>query len=78
METTEIILRESGNNIAFNTDDMLKETDMGEWERKHFHPDQLEVDMDQALLMLSDPFKFVGCPGGETFEDPISRCKAFL
>jgi broad specificity phosphatase PhoE len=51
---------------------------MGDWEGKHFHPEEIEVDPELAKLTFTDPWKFGGCPGGETYRGLISRCGYFL
>ena len=78
METAEIILRESGNDIPIICDNRIKEINMGDWERKKFRPDEREIDEYEANMFFIDPFNFSGCPGGETIAEVCERTQNFL
>ncbi len=78
-ETAEIILRESGNgDVTIGFDDRIKEIKMGAWEHRHFRPEAREVDAEQIVLFLTDPFRFAGFPDGETILQVCHRMQAFL
>ena len=73
VETAEILLRESGNEIPVSLDERLLEIDFGETEGKKLS------DMGEAgYLFFRDPLNFAGFPGGETVPQVIERTRAFL
>ncbi len=77
-ETSEIILRESHNEIPITFDDRIKEIHMGDWERKKFRPGEREIDEHEVKMFFADPFHFAGCPGGETIAQVCERTQDFL
>ena len=78
METAEIILRESGNDVPIIYDDRIKEINMGEWERKKFRPGEREIDAEQVKMFFTNPFAFSGYPGGEDMYQVCDRTQDFL
>lgn len=78
VETAEIILRESDNNIPIQLDDRIKEVHMGDWERKKFRPGEREVDEEQIKLFFTDAIRFRGFPGGENMSQVCHRTQEFL
>jgi broad specificity phosphatase PhoE len=77
-ETAEIILRESGNDIPIQFDERIKEINLGDWERKKFRPGEREVDEHEIKMFFTDPFRFAGCPNGETIAQVCERTQDFL
>lgn len=72
-ETTEIILRESENNIKVSTDDRIKEINFGTLEGK-----EISSMGDAGRSFYTDPFNFAGFPGGESIQDVCNRTQQFL
>lgn len=78
-ETARLVLDNSGNaDVEITTDERIKEINMGDWEKKHFRPENCEISADECKLFFSDTFKFSGCPNGETVWQVCSRTQAFL
>ena len=76
-ETARILLRESGNEkVPVQTDDRLKEIDFGEEDGTPIFESRLGPET--ARLFFEDPFRFPGCPGGETVRQVCERTQAFL
>ncbi len=73
METVEIVLRESGNDIPVLTDDRIREISFGDLEGKSF--DELGQD---GVIFHDDPFSFKGFPNGECVQDVMKRTQEFL
>lgn len=75
-KTVEIILKESGNDIPIQFDERIKEINIGEDECKPIGEGILSAE--EARKFLTDPFDFVGFPGGENIKDVCSRTQEFL
>ena len=76
-ETAEIVLRESGNGaIRMQTDERLKEIGFGEEDGTPIFESSLGPET--ARLFFDDPFRFPGCPGGETIRRVCERTQGFL
>ena len=73
IETAEIILRESGNDIPISLDDRILELDFGDLEGK-----KLSEMGEEGTLFYTDPFHFAGFPNGETIPDVCKRTQEFL
>ena len=73
METVEIVLRESGNDIPVLTDDRIKEIYFGDIEGQH-----LSALGDAGEIFHDDPFHFGRFPNGESVQDVCRRTQEFL
>lgn len=73
LETAEIILRESGNDIPISTDERAIEMNFGDLEGGKIS--QMGV---AGELFATDPFHFIGFPHGETFMDVCERTQDLL
>lgn len=73
VETAEIILRESGNDIPISTDDRVIEMNFGDLEGG-----KISVMGEAGDLFATDPFHFIGFPNGETIPDLCERTQDFL
>ena len=73
VETCEIILRESGNEIGISTDNRIMEINFGDLEGK-----LLSEMGDAGKPFFSDPFNFAGFPNGECIKDVCARTQTFL
>lgn len=73
VETAEIILRESGNDIPITLDERILEMNFGDLEGKKIS--EMGEAADQFHL---DPFHFIGFPNGETIYDVCNRTQSFL
>ena len=71
METAEIMLRESGNQISIITDDRLREINFGDFER-------IDKTEPQVRLFFDDPFKCPQFPNGENVMMVMKRTQDFL
>lgn len=77
-KTAELVLKHSGNNIDIQFDDRLKELNMGIYEGKKFHPDELEVPLVKILLFKWNAFLCGRFKGGETARELCNRTQDFL
>lgn len=77
-KTAELVLKHSGNNIDIQFDDRLKELNMGIYEGKKFHPDELEVPLVKILLFKWNAFLCGRFKGGETAKEVCKRTQDFL
>lgn len=73
IETVELILKESGNQIPIYTDERLKEINVGDIEGK-----PLSVMGEAGKALLANPFGFIGFPNGERIQDLCDRTQGFL
>lgn len=73
IETSEIILRESENDIPIAIDDRLLEINFGDLEGK-----KISEMRDAVYTFYMDPFHFKGFPNGETVQDVCRRTQQFL
>jgi broad specificity phosphatase PhoE len=73
METAEIILKESGNDIPIITDERLLEMNFGDLEGK-----MISEMGEEADRFHMDPFHFKGFPNGENIYEVCDRTQAFL
>ena len=74
METAEIILRRSGNDIPVSTDDRILEISFGDLEGRSIS----EMEKRDADAFYFDPFNFKGFPNGESVNDVCRRTQSFL
>lgn len=73
VETAQIILRESGNDIPITLDERILEMNFGDLEGRKIS--EMGEAADQFHL---DPFHFKGFPNGETIYDVCNRTQSFL
>lgn len=73
VETAQIILRESGNDIPITLDERILEMNFGDLEGRKIS--EMGEAADQFHL---DPFHFTGFPNGETIYDVCNRTQSFL
>ena len=73
VETAELVLRESGNDVPIRIDDRLLEMDFGEIDGR-----KISEMGDMSMLFFLDPFAFPGFPGGETIRELCERTQPFL
>ena len=73
METAEIILRESGNDIPITMDDRIVELSFGDIEGK-----KISEMGEEGYRFFTDPLHFAGFPNGETIRDLCVRTQEFL
>ena len=73
VETAELVLRESGNDVPIRIDDRLLEMDFGEIDGR-----KITEMGDMSVLFFLDPFAFPGFPGGETIRELCERTQPFL
>lgn len=71
IETAEILLRESGNDIGISTDDRLREMHFGSREGKRLASEERE-------LFFSNPFEYGRFPNGESVREVCERTQSFL
>lgn len=73
VETAEIVLRESGNDLPINIDDRLLEMDFGDMDAK-----KISEMGEESLSFFLTPFAFPGFPNGESISDLCRRTQPFL
>ena len=73
VETAELVLRESGNDVPIRIDDRLLEMDFGGIDGR-----KISEMGDMSMLFFLDPFEFPGFPGGETITELCGRTQLFL
>ena len=73
VETAELVLRESGNDLPIRIDERLLEMDFGEIDAK-----KITEMGDVSMSFFLDPFRFPGFPNGETIADLCERTQPFL
>ncbi len=71
VETAEIILRESGNEIPIKLNKKIKEINFGDYEL-------MPIASPEFTLFLSDPFSCPPFPNGETVQTVMERTQSFL
>lgn len=70
-------LQRTGKTIPFLEDGRLMEINWGEWEAKGCTEDNLELPREELNQFYSDPFHFLGAPGGETISQVCQRTGEF-
>ncbi len=76
VQTVEIVLRESENSIPVQTDDRLKEINVGLDDSKPVGGGILSAE--ESRKFLDDPWNFSGFPEGENISDVCRRTQEFL
>ena len=73
VETAELVLNESGNDIPIRIDDRLIEMDFGDMDAK-----KISGMGEESLSFFLEPFAFPGFPNGESIPELCRRTQPFL
>jgi len=65
-------------NIPIIEDERIQEIGFGEWEGKHVDEEHGEISMKMYGTFFRDTYHYVPPTGGETIQEVIARCTAFL
>jgi broad specificity phosphatase PhoE len=73
LETAELVLRESGNDLPIRIDDRLLEMDFGDIDAK-----KITEMGEESMSFFMAPFQFPGFPNGESIRGLCERTQPFL
>ena len=73
VETAELVLNESGNDIPIRIDDRLIEMDFGDMDAR-----KISEMGEESLSFFLEPFAFPGFPNGESIPELCRRTQPFL
>ena len=73
VETAQIVLRESGNDLPITIDERLLEMDFGDMDAK-----KISEMGEESLSFFLTPFEFPGFPNGESISALCRRTQPFL
>lgn len=75
VETAELVLGD--RKVPIITDERIKEISFGDWEGRRCKKEFNEIPQDMLDHFFREPDKYVAPPNGETFEQILSRTRAF-
>ena len=78
IQTSHIILNESGNHCPILLDPRIAEIDLGDWQGKKIRPEECEIDEEQCRRFFSDPDIDFIYPNGESIHMVMERTQSFL